>query len=59
MMKWLLVNCLADDAYASYGEFPWTLIIFEKDESGVLKLVCGAALVFRTMAITAAHCIYG
>jgi len=59
MGNFVIIIIILAEAYASFAEFPWTLIIYEKDESGAKPLICGAALLSPNFALTSAHCVYG
>uniref|UniRef100_A0A182QIR7 Peptidase S1 domain-containing protein n=1 Tax=Anopheles farauti TaxID=69004 RepID=A0A182QIR7_9DIPT len=42
---------------AEYGEYPWSVAIFTRDEAG-LKYRCGGALIDRAAVLTTASCLY-
>ncbi|RZC38257.1 Trypsin domain containing protein [Asbolus verrucosus] len=42
---------------ASFGEFPWNLIIQESRDKDMYLYKCGGSLIHPRVAITAAHCV--
>uniref|UniRef100_A0A240PKB9 Peptidase S1 domain-containing protein n=1 Tax=Anopheles epiroticus TaxID=199890 RepID=A0A240PKB9_9DIPT len=43
---------------SEYGEYPWTVAIFERTESNSMKYRCGGALIDRAAILTTASCLY-
>ncbi|XP_052866327.1 clotting factor B-like [Anopheles cruzii] len=44
-------------SFASFGEFPWTVAIYQVIKNGSFVYRCGAALLSANILVTAAHCV--
>lgn len=42
---------------AERGAWPWQVVVYIKDRSGVFSMECGGSVVAETYVLTAAHCI--
>ncbi|KAK7582251.1 hypothetical protein V9T40_013696 [Parthenolecanium corni] len=54
--KEVIYNKLAGAAETVFGEFPWMVVILER-ENNKEKVKCGASLVSTNLVLTAAHCV--